>query len=281
MTSDDTCEDQGETVADKRGPRKKENPVDRLFKKTIAHDWSSKGTLYDKRWSKAFHDAVLLYSDQQSLMGIAILVSGFAQLNCSLATYHWQLTFDLAWFSSMIHLTTLTCLRRYFQTQPALRIWRLICMAITALLLSGSLFSTGFIGQSTDPSFPARCLFDPKSSKAVEPLEVNHTYNGWYIGITFALLVISYMSRIVQLFPAATSRRHCSQVWPGGIFQFWLRKAELRANSSSTEGSGIFWALIYRIVLSVDFMLEAMSTLWSSVLWEVVSCLSFRLVLGD
>ena len=227
---------------------------------------SSRGTVRSKRWSKAFHNAVLLYSDQQSLTGIAILVSGFSQLNCSLATYHWQLTFDLAWFSSIIHLTTLTCLRQYFQARPALRLWRLIFMAITALLLSAALFSTGSIANNTDPSFPAKCLFHPNSSKAVD---INHAYNGWYVGVTFTFLLISYVSRVVQLFPTAMDLKRRCRILPIKSFQTWLRQVEIWAGSASSKTKGTLWAIFYRFLLSIDSMLEAMSTLWSSVLWEV------------
>ncbi len=259
----DTSEGRG---SDSRNEQKeKPNPVDQLFRSKVVHCLTRSGTLHFKRWSKAINHAVLLYSDQQSFTGIAILASGFSQFPCSLATYHWQLTFDLAWFSSITHLTTLTCLRHYFQERPALRIWRLIWMAITAIMLSVSLVSTGYIRPyETDPSYPAWCLYHQYNSGTAD-------YNSWYIGITFSFLSISYMTRVVQLFPVATKvANHWSKVWPSKRLELCLKWMERRALRSSSKMMRIVWALVYRLLLSIWCVLKATAGLWSSMLWEVV-----------
>ena len=41
-----------------------------------------------KKWSEAIEAAVLMFSDQQLVTGIGILVSGYTQINCALSTYH-------------------------------------------------------------------------------------------------------------------------------------------------------------------------------------------------
>ena len=214
------------------------------------------------------HDAVLLYSDQQSFIGIAILTSGFSQLPCSLSTYHWQLTFDLAWFSSITHLTTLTCLRHYFQKRPVLRIWRLICMALTGVMLATSLFSIGYIQPfSTDVSYPAWCLYHPNISDTQSGVG---PYNGWYVGITFGFLTLSYLSRAIQLFPTAIDMVYrCFRAWPSLILQVWLKKLQQHASDSSSRTLRIFWALLYRGLFPVWCVFEASADLWSSLLWEV------------
>ena len=47
-----------------------------------------------KKWAKALEAAVVTFSDQQVITGIAILLSGYSQLRTGLAVYYWQLTVD-------------------------------------------------------------------------------------------------------------------------------------------------------------------------------------------
>ena len=247
--------------------RGRTNPVDEILRKKVARLLSSIGDLDSKSWSEAFQKAVLTFSDQQSIIGIAILVSGFSQLGCSLSSYHWQLTFDLAWFSSMTHLTTLTSLRHYFQKRPALRAWRMICMAITAIMLGVSLGSTGYIGQDTDPSFPALCLFRPNKSASAKG---KGSYNGWYIGVTSSFLVFSYLSRVIQLLPATMDTAHdWFRVRPRQRFQAWLQSVNYRETRSTSNVSKALLATLHRLIRSTWCILEAMADLWSSLLWEV------------
>ena len=134
----------------------------------------------------ALQSAVLTFSDLQVLLGISILVSGHSQLHCGLAVYHWQLIVDLAWFSSITHLTTLTSLRGYFQERPALRLGRMVCMVVIAVMLSAALGSTG---HGAPASFPACCLLHPPTM--TQGLEEAPAYglvedNAAYIAIALA-----------------------------------------------------------------------------------------------
>ena len=79
--------------------------------------------------------AVLMFSDQQIVTGIALLASGYSQLNRDITVYHWQILMYLAWFSSLTHLTTLTVLRQYFRENFAARFWRSILMLVTVTML--------------------------------------------------------------------------------------------------------------------------------------------------
>ena len=74
-------------------------------------------------------------SDLQILTGISILVSGYMQLRCGIASYHWQVLVHLAWFSCLTHLSCLTFLRSYLYHRPGERTWRLSAMAILIILL--------------------------------------------------------------------------------------------------------------------------------------------------
>lgn len=141
-------------------------------------------------------------------------------------------------------------------------------MAITAVMLATSLGSTGFIDASTNPSFPALCLFRPKDFKSsVE----NGSYDGWYIGVTLSFLVITYSTRIIQLFPGTTDiLDDYFRVRPRGKIQRRLDAVRNRANRSSSDVSKVQWAILFRFLCSLWCLVEAMADLWSSLLWEVV-----------
>ena len=218
---------------------------------------------------------MLAFSDQQCITGTAILLSGYSQLfnlqnTKPMTVYNWQISVDLAWFSSITHLTTLTCLRHYFRQRRALSIFRIACMAVNALILAVSIGSTGW--QIIDAGVPARCLFEPNLiyldsfGAAYGPV-----YNYLYIAITVTFLAFSYMTRIVQLCPSKSTIRRCSNIlvtFPINVSDRLRRSMRERVLQSSKRLLFVHW-LVYRLVLTVDCVLKAMFDLYSSMLWEV------------
>ena len=238
------------------------NPVEDMYLEKLGA-WI--GRISGKNWSEPLRTAVLAFSDQQSVTGIAILVSGYSQLaSCQpMTVYNWQITVDLAWFSSITHLTTLTCLRNYFQQRPALRIWRLSCMAINAAILAIALGSTGW--ESVSPSLPALCLYDLDSDANTVAV-----YNSFYIAITATFLVFSYLARVIQLYPKAqASFQDLFRNRTSTIYNRWLNNVRGRALHSSGRPVRIFFVVIYRIVLSQYYTTKAVVDLYTSMLWEV------------
>jgi hypothetical protein len=112
----------------------------------------------DEKWFRALQNTLLVFSDQQVITSVAIMGSGFSQLSCSLSFYHWQNIVNLAWFSSVAHLTTLTTLRKYLRKNQGLRLWRLCGMIITAVMLVVGLVSTGFYNPSLTGSNLAEAI---------------------------------------------------------------------------------------------------------------------------
>lgn len=84
------------------------NLVDCLFLRLL---WGKKSFNASKKWIEALQSATLIFGDSQAITGNA----GYSQLPCGLASYHWQIAVDLAWFSPITHLTTLTCLRHHLK----------------------------------------------------------------------------------------------------------------------------------------------------------------------
>lgn len=223
---------------------------------------------------------MLAFGDQQIVTSIAILVSGYSQFACGLAVYHWQITVDLAWFSSITHLTTLTCLRRYFQDRPALRLWRIVFMGITAVLLVSALASTGYMqGNYVIPNtLPAQCLYHPdlmsqfaggNAGSTIYPTS-NGLHDRPIIGLTMTFLIISYLSRIIQLFPAALDKtRDTFRTRPSKALKGLLATLKTRASLSSKRSTRTFWVITFKLVMSIFCLLKAAFDVYGSSLWEV------------
>ena len=254
-----------------------------------------------ERWTKALEAAVLTFSDQQVITGIAILISGYSQLRVGLAVYYWQLVVDLAWFSSVTHLTTLTCLRYYFRERRGLKILRLICMAVMAGMLSCALATTGYLGDNDFTyDYPAWCLFHRTQLKmATGGHVVNgtyhlvgdewgqyHYYNSAYVVLVLPFLLVSYGTRIIQLFPfesdGLTSTldglpskpdglRKKVHNWLSVLVQSWLLKHK---NKALDQSSANYWALVYTLSMAFYCIFRAAVDLYSSMLWEVCSPLA-------
>lgn len=261
------------------------NPVDGMYLEKLGAFLAWIGHISEKKWSEPLRKAVLAFSDQQSVTGIAILVSGYSQLaSCQpMTVYNWQITVDLAWFSSITHLTTLTCLRNYFQKRRALRIWRLSCMTINAVILAIALGSTGW--ESVSPAMPALCLYRPKNVILVttdpDP-DANNTpvYNSFYIAITATFLVFSYLARVIQLYPKAqASFQNLFRNRPSTPYHRWRNSLRGRALHSSRRPVRFCVVVTYRILLSHYYVTEAVVDLYTSMLWEV--CFLQHLILME
>ena len=239
-----------------------------MFLDKRAERWRRSSHPASKAWSKALQGAVLAFSDLQVMTGIAILISAYSQISCGLQYYHWQIAVDLALFSSITHLTTLTCLRRYFQKRKALRIWRLVCMAIIGVLLSVALGSTGYpINDSFDDAsplesaIPAWCLF-----RGSGPEDDSSEYDWLYTVILLGYLTVSYISRALRLFPKSISKAQTSfRRLLGEVCKRWLTSLRNRALVSKS----FFWVFMHNVLLSFYCALKATADLYESMLFEV------------
>ena len=253
------------------------NPVDQKCIDTFYRLFNASRP--SEEWSKAIEAAVLTFSDQQVITGIAILISGYSQLRSGLAVYYWQLTVDLAWFSSVTHLTTLTCLRYFFQERQGLKILRLICMAVTAGMLSCAVISTGYLGGGNfSYDYPAWCLFHPtllRTATNDDPYRDGSDWTGYYnsvyVAVVLLLLSVSYGTRIIQLFPSILDKiRQNVRAWLSDFAQSRLLEYKNKALGNTFR---TFWAFVYTLALATYCILKAAADLYSSVFWEVCSAL--------
>jgi len=140
-------------------------PVDCLVHKI------PKRPLISESWQKALDACVLLFSDQQIMTGLAMLIAGFVGLVDRMDVYHFQVVIMLAWMSSSVNLTALTVLGQFFEEHKPVFYWRLAGMLILLVLLLVALVPTtsngwaiwatkqGNVNERTGWAIPARCYF--------------------------------------------------------------------------------------------------------------------------
>ena len=105
-----------------------------------------------------FQDFMLAISDQQLITGFAMLVSSLV-LRCQLSALDYTIATSLAWFSSTVHLLTLSVLRSYFRKHTAAFITRIIVMWTIYTLLCWASYVPNLnsaLGQY--PGVPVDCL---------------------------------------------------------------------------------------------------------------------------
>ena len=224
-------------------------------------------------WKKPLGKAVLMFSDQQIVTGIALLASGYSQLSSGLDAYHWQILVYLAWFASFTHLTTLTVLRNYFQDHPATRLWRIILMVVTVSLLGIALLPTGnlwWLNSHPDTfGVPALCFFQARNlNKQAFDMSPNDA-SGHPMSMIISILVlfIGYVTRMVKLWPEASNfTRSWLRTKPGHAIKRALNASHHRSRQPKAN---IYWKF-QRMVFEVIYIVTlAHLVIWDSMLWEV------------
>ena len=207
-------------------------------------------------------------SDLQIVTGLSILISGFAQLWCGLSTYHWVVIVELAWFSSLTHLSCLTLLRQHLSSRGPERELRLFAMGLIALLL---LVGIGFTGNYSWMLNPAEHEHVPTmNSYAACYLQVSPGNGEAFLSMIFSVLLIAlpFVSRIVKLhrmlsvniFGLARAYLSFHARRPLRVVFNWC--------SNSSHGS-LKRTLCYYPIFAVFLELKLIVDFWSSMLVEV------------
>lgn len=184
-------------------------------------------------WTKTMEKVVLIFSDQQLVTGLAILLAGFSEAYSNdLDVLHWQILVYLAWTSSAVHLVTLSMLRNRLSRRPFLRKFRIVGMIILFALLATALFpqtrilylqslsqSVGTFANVLNDKhswmyisrqgLPIRCFWNGE----LNALYDHSFYASWYsdppLGlnldavISYLTLCVGYVWKLCQLVPAS------------------------------------------------------------------------------
>ncbi len=247
------------------------NKIDRGIIDTV---WCKARSRPAETWEPFLRTAVLIFSDQQLVTGIALLVSGYAQLPCGLSSYHWQMIVYLAWFSSLTHLTTLTVLRQYFRENPAARLWRAVLMLLMVTLLGIALLPTGdgwWIGGGSAydevAGLPALCYFKRLVARTPEDrFEIDYVQTPSMI-ISIMVLFSGYLTRLLKLSKQATAfTKRWIRTKPGGILKDALNDSIERAGRPHANN---YWRLKHLTLETLYILLRASFDIYESTIWEV------------
>lgn len=247
------------------------NPIDRGCLRYVRRIIKPRSTT---RRASTLRKAVLMYSDQQLVTGIALLIGGFSQLHYGLDAYHWQILVYLVWFSSLTHLTTLTVLRQYFRENPALRLWRAGFMLVTVIMLGIALVPTGnslwlpvvlYDSKWTLAGIPVLCYYESDAP----PYVAHGRGRGPSSAMTVSVLVLffGYLTRLVKLSSkAAAFNKHYLRTAPGMTWKRWLA----RCGSVNRPGAKyLLLKVVYIIMETIYICLHGWYEVYDSILWEV------------
>lgn len=125
-------------------------------------------------------------------------------------------------------------------------------------------------------SYPAWCLYHPNLVE--EPEDRKSFYgdlyynNNNYVTITESFLGVSYVTRLIQLFPTGHSwMRTTFRATPSNLLKRMLLMFRDKAIRSRRKSCKTFRVFAYKLLLSVYCLLKATADLYASMLWEVLS----------
>ncbi|KAF2662386.1 hypothetical protein K491DRAFT_709756 [Lophiostoma macrostomum CBS 122681] len=255
------------------------NPIDRgviTFIRQRVFAWSP-----TRRFVYAMEKAVLILSDAQLVTGLAILISGYSQLDCGISAYHWQIMVYLAWFSSFSFLSAMTFLEGYFMTNNPLRILRVFFMVVLASFLIVALLPTGsdnwlnMSGNGFYPSLPAQCYFKQIEKPTYNPYGGPKT---WSMAISVLVVAFSYIHNGIRLFdPTAEFSRRWFRSFPGWYVKQILRMLEDRATAPGLRAAT--WSVPYLLVFAAFASARALYDIAESMLLEII-WLTFAMAWG-
>ncbi|KAJ5959223.1 uncharacterized protein N7479_006373 [Penicillium vulpinum] len=206
-------------------------------------------------------------SDIQILTGCSILISGFSQLKCGLATYYWLVIIHLAWISCLTQLSCLTVLRNYLYDHSIERALRLLVVGILVILLIVGLSFTGNYQWAFDADNGDHpTLSDPAVCYMRSRLEMSSAFLS--MPLSMILIIFGFGSRVIGLYDTLLS---------GVVRVRTLLAAPIRRllrivyNWSHASGSpqSLKLTLCYLPLLSIYLTWLVLVDVWDSVIIEV------------
>ena len=258
-----------------------QNHVDRAWKKFITpKSWRELSTTSREKWTKATTSALLTYSDPQVITGIAILLAGYWQLSCGISVYHWRVISNLAWFSSVTHIATLTSLRKYFQRRPTLAYCRITAMGINLILLGVASPPANYFNTFDTPghfyAIPAKCFYEQQLELGITysdlayPPALNIRLNIAMMTASLTFLVTSYTIRVIRISTVCSRVTHkWLRVKPGN----WVKKSHSEAIDHQARMQNPvrrkLWCFWKRQLTLSYVVFKALYEVGNSTLWEV------------
>ncbi|KAF2805838.1 uncharacterized protein BDZ99DRAFT_574127 [Mytilinidion resinicola] len=253
------------------------------------HRWGENGRRYTnpldlKLLGFIRNGSVLILSDTQLVTGLAILSSGYSQLNCGISAYHWQIMVYVAWFASFSFISAMTFLQAFFQANHSLRIIRVCFMFVLATMLIVALLPTGSQnwmdlackeGEGCFfPSLQAKCYY---RQMITNKFDNGHT-KIYSMVVSILVVSLSYINCGVKMFdPTSAVTRRYIRVWPGRQIKRVLRRM-VRSSEKSMWANIILrlpYLALYSAFTSARALCDTVESMLGEILW-----LSFAIAWG-
>ncbi|KAI0154683.1 hypothetical protein GGR57DRAFT_512234 [Xylariaceae sp. FL1272] len=202
----------------------------------------------------AFNESIIALCDVQVITGLAMLITGFALLDCGISAYDWQVIASLAWFSVITHLAGLSVLRSHLRAHAWKRRFRLLLMTALFGLWVRAVIPTIFFAWPTYAIFAlpgdfARCYQDiqmgirigqwkaaPKISWTVESLALAFSFESTVTSLglaTFGFIIrFGKLYRFTSKFASTVVRDQIGNA----MEHFILGKLEFEMRISNKSG---------------------------------------------
>lgn len=219
------------------------------------------------------YQPVVMLSDQQLVTGVAILISGFSQIKCSLSVFHWTIIISLAWFSAVTHMSALTFLQAYVPDYKRILHLRLPLMFALVILLVGAMYP--LVNADCALNGPLLCCFNlPKHSHFSD----TSMYVGG-VGISQAALLLMLLSRMVKSYScSSTFVRKYLRSKPGRYWEAIVCTFHQRAQRSTGCIQGCF-ILLHVLSLACLTTARVIADFLTSLLFDVSPWNSLHLVM--
>lgn len=219
---------------------------------------------------------ILALSDQQLVVGVAIMVAAIAN-QCTMSVIEYRVAFALAWFSVTIHLATLDSLRHYFTTHSTIRNCRVVGILIMIVIFLYSFALLMYLYNASDLSLPVQCYltrnneswpapnFDDGGRIILDKTEISTRFTtlstedmlpfpGFVI---FAYLVVGYKNRVLHLYGLRISHSNRQSVF---LSKFYLQLLRiLFKGPQQLSGSSNISIKEWKLILA-DYDLEKRAT---------------------
>ncbi|KAK8129272.1 hypothetical protein PG999_001652 [Apiospora kogelbergensis] len=221
----------------------------------------------DERWRRIFEEIVLMFSDQQLLTGLGVLIAGYIQvLNASLSAYHWNSVVYLAWLSSTVHLMSLSVLRERLKRSKVSLAIRLCAILLVFVLLVAALWPTAMFPEN--PTMPVRCLW---KARAYSTSEVSYFIN---TSVSYITLVGTFVWKLSQF---SGRSREWIRYWGRASVECALEKAARQL--LQTKHPTLWTRASYRALTTLYIVFVAHLELLESFMFTI-TLLTYTLVWG-
>jgi hypothetical protein len=246
---------------------------------------NNKSTHLHDRWAVALGDSIVSFSDQQVITGISVTIGGLSQISGGLPLYHWQPVVNLAWFSTMTHLITLTVLREEIRPNSAIKILRIIAMGVLIVMLTFAIIPIGYVtndGSSLQPgnSFPTDYFYHPSVvwGDVYSGARIHPSYNWIYVSLAISILSFGFSTQINGLLTDLSIFQTLLRIPEGRTWKLIEKTSDMLLDKlefiSLTNRSLVLLVSVgYKFLHAVYAILSASNDVYQSKFWEVGSFL--------